>query len=344
MAERDYYEILGVKRDASADEIKRAYRKLAKQYHPDRNPDDKQAETRFKEVQTAYSVLSDPQKRKAYDRFGHAGVGAGAGGGPTDGGWQRGPAGPHVYSWNSGGEDIPIEDLEDLFSVFGGGGMGGGGMGGGSHRGGGSPFDQFFRGRRQRVQTHPPPGAGGPGGYEPTRDVEYEAQLTFEQAIRGTMLELRIGEQTVNVRIPAGVREGQRIRVRGKGRAGRLGVQPGDLFIVCKIKPHPYFRRIGNDIYLDVPLTLSEAGLGTKVDLPTVEGGKSTVTIPPSTPSGAKLRLKGKGVKPPGDAASGDMYAVIRIVPPKPLTDKQKELLEEFAAEQQENPRDALGW
>lgn len=343
MAERDYYEILGLSKGASAEDIKRAYRKMAKQYHPDRNPGDKTAEARFKEVQTAYDVLSDPSKRQAYDQWGHAGVGAGgAPGGGAPGGWRAGPAGQRVYTWRSGGgPDIPIEDLDDLFSVFAGGrGQGGGGAAG-------SVFEEIFGGgRRGRRAARPEPEDEPPG----QRDLEHTVDLTFDQAVNGTTLELRIGSadgrgqaNNIHVRIPAGVADGQRIRVKGKGHPGGGGQPAGDLYIICRVAPHAYFRRMGNDIYLDLPLTITEAALGTKVQIPTLEG-PTVLTIPPATPSGAKLRLKGRGVKPAGGKPPGDQYAIVRIVPPKNLEARQRDLLEKLRQAGDGDPRSDIGW
>jgi curved DNA-binding protein len=340
MPPRDFYDILGVPRTASQDEIKRAYRKLAKAYHPDRNPGNKNAETRFKEVQEAYDTLNDPQKRKTYDQFGHTGVGAG--GGPQS--WRSGPTGEHVYTWQAGGgPDIPVENLEDLFKVF---SQAGGGEFGG--RPGGSIFEEFFSGPGSRGRRRRPASPAGTETAAPS-PVEHPVILSFEQALQGTTLDLHLsreggpaGTETVRVRIPPGVAEGQRIRIRGKGNSPGTGGPPGDLYIVCNIQPHRYFRRLGNDILLDLPLSIAEAALGTKVEVPTLDG-KMVLTVPPGTPSGAKLRLKGKGVKPPGNKPQGDLYVVVRIVPPKNLTPRQRELLEQLRATE-ESPRKETGW
>lgn len=342
MPERDYYEVLGVARTASADEIKKAYRKLAKQYHPDRNPGNKNAEARFREVQAAYDVLSDTEKRRNYDQWGHAGVGVG--GGPGAGGWRGGPSGERVYTWRSGGgPDIPIEDLDDLFRAFGGGGRGRGAPSGGA----GGIFEELFGGRRGRGHRHEAP---QPEEAAASRDLEHTVDLSFDQAIHGASLDLRLtaadgsGQmENISVKIPPGVADGQRIRVRGKGQPGGRGVPPGDLYIVCRVAPHAYFRRMGNDIYLDLPLSISEAALGAKVQIPTLEG-TTVLTVPPGTPSGSKLRLKGKGVKPAGGKPPGDQYMVTRIVPPKTLSAQQRELLERLRAIGDGNPRDGVGW
>jgi DnaJ-class molecular chaperone len=325
MATKDYYDILGVKKKATADEIKRAYRKLAKQYHPDRNPNDKTAEKRFKEVQEAYDTLGDTKKRQQYDLYGSAGPD------PFTGG--RG--GPFRQTWTPGGQQVPIEDLEDLFQVFGGMGQGGG-------RGGaGSVFEEFFHsggtgGRRQAGPfTQEPPGS---------RDIEHGVNLTFEQAIHGTTMDVRLSQggrsETISVKVPAGVRNGQRIRVKGKGQPGR---SPGDLYITCNVRHHPYFRRIGDDIYIELPLNITEAALGTKIEIPTLDG-RTVLTVPPGTASNAKLRLKGKGVKPTGNKPAGDQYVVIRIVPPKNPTAEQKELLEKLQETGEDNARKDVGW
>lgn len=330
MPQRDYYEVLGVPRTASVDQIKQAYRKLAKQYHPDRNPGNKSAESRFKEVQAAYDVLGDADKRRTYDQFGAAGAGAGE----RSGNWRSGPGGARTYTWRSGGgPDIPIEDWEDLFSTF--------ARPGREQEGAGGIFDQIFgRGARR---GHP-----GPQGMAGS-DIEYPVNLSFDQAIHGTTLDLGFsapggGEtSSIRVRIPPGVAEGQRIRVRGKGQPGVHGGQAGDLYIVVHIEPHPYFRRVGTDIYLDLPLTVTEAALGCRIEIPTLEGG-TLLTVPAGTPSGAKLRLKGKGVKPSAGGTAGDQYAVVRIVPPRSLTEDQRKAFEQLRGAGEPNPREGIGW
>lgn len=329
----DYYSVLGVSRNASADEIKRAYRKLAKQYHPDRNRNDKTAESRFKEVQQAYDVLGDPQRRREYDTFGSQGPA----GGPFRGS-RSGPGGARVYTWGDQGQEVGPEDLEDLFSVFSGQAA--------QRRGGGgvsSIFDHFFRGASGRRRPPVEDAFDDEETVQP-KDIEHVVPLTFEQAVAGTTMDLNLaterGPQVIRVKIPAGVEDGQRIRVKGKGRPGP---PPGDLYIICQVQAHKYFRRIGNDIYLELPLTLSEAALGTKVEVPTLHG-RMVLTVPAGTASGAKLRFKGKGVQPPGGKPAGDQYVVIRIVPPKSLTPRQRQLLEELRDSGEESPRSGLGW
>jgi curved DNA-binding protein len=332
MAKRDYYQVLGVDRNATDDQIKRAYRKLAKQYHPDRNPDKPQAAQRFKEVQEAYNVLSDKTKRAQYDRFGAVGGHAGFSG------WHPGPGGQRVYTWSNAGRggEIPIENIEDLFSAF--------NVGAGGPASGGGIFDQIFgrRGPRRRRTGPVTPEAE-------VQDLEHHLQLTFDQAIRGTTVEIGIdrgpqkGVERLKVRVPPGVNEGQRIRLRGKGRASPDGTSAGDVYIVCHVQPHRHFARQGNDLYIDVPLTISEATLGAKIEIPTIDG-PTRITVPPGTASGAKLRLREKGVASAAGAKRGDLYAVIRIVPPKELTDEQRRLMEQFrdAGEDEHNPRRGL--
>ncbi len=315
MERDDYYGILGVTRSAKPDEIKRAYRKLAKQYHPDRNPGNQAAEAKFKEVQEAYEVLSDSQKRQEYDRFGRAGVGR----------WQQQPHGQRVYTWG-GGSQVNVDDLEDLFAAFGGGG----------EQGGASVFSNFFdrMGGGRRAPAAPRRGA----------DVEQNLPLSFEQAIRGTTIDLTIRnsatgrQETLSVKIPPGVENGKRIRVRGKGHPGENGGPTGDLHLVCAVQPHEYFERRGYDIHVEVPVTLTEAALGAKVDVPTIDG-MMTLTVPPGTSGGAKLRLRGKGVPHGKSGQRGDQIATIRVTVPEDPTAEQKQLFDALAKTLDENPR-----
>lgn len=323
---QDHYATLGVPRTASQDEIKRAYRKLAKQYHPDRNPDDPSAEAKFKEVQHAYGILSDPQKRAEYDRFGEAAVGR----------FNTDPRGRKVYQWGTN-STINAEDLEDLFSAF---------AGGGEERP--SVFDEFFGGsgrQRRGGRRRPHPTAAPERG----ADAERTITLTFDQAANGAVVTAQLGPRgngkpgTLDVRIPAGVEEGQRIRLAGRGHPGRDGGPPGDFYLVCHVKPHPFFRRQEADVYLDVPISVSEAALGAKVEVPTLDG-RATVSIPPGTPSGAKLRLKGRGLKKGAAGERGDQYIVVGIVPPKPVTDQERRLFEQLREQQSGDPRASCGW
>lgn len=321
MAKRDYYDVLGVSRGASEDEIKKAFRRLAKQHHPDQNKSDANAETKFKEAQEAYAVLSDKSKRAQYDQFGHAGPAA-------SGGFH--PGGGQSHTWSSGGpggQSINIEDLADMFdfeSLF-----------GGRQSAQSDPFGTASQRRRSRAQPA-----------EPARDLEYPVSLTFERAIRGTTLELEAptdsgARHRISVSIPAGVREGQRIRVKGQGMPGRGRRPAGDLYVVVHVQDHPWFERKEDDIYVTVPITLSEAALGAKVEVPTLDG-VSTVTIPPGTPSGARLRLSGLGAARTGAKTRGDQLVQIKIVPPKPLNDEQRKLMESFAKTEGKSPREGL--
>ena len=327
MAGDDYYDILGVSRKASEDEIKRAYRKAAKQHHPDRNPGDAVAEQRFKKVQEAYDVLGNKEKRSQYDRYGKGGVGR-----------VEDVDGRRVYTWG-GGSRISLDELDDLFTAFSGGGEPQG-------FGGASIFDQLFgqrRGRGRRRAAHAPAATPAP-------DLEKPISLPFDQAIRGTTVEIALvsgsggkeERQTLSVKVPPNVRDGQRIRLAGRGRPGRNGGPPGDLFIVCNVSPHSYFRREGRDVYLDVPISITEATLGAKIDVPTL-GGTVTVTIPAGTRSGAKLKLRGRGATD-ASGRTGDQIVIVQIVPPKGLDEPQRQALKHVAETLEYDPRKEAAW
>src|SRR6187200_1299806 len=244
---RDYYEILGVSRDASEEDIKKAYRKLAREYHPDRNPGDKQAETRFKEVQDAYDVLSDKTKRAQYDRFGFSQGPRGGPGGPGGFHFDFGAGGP-------GGAQVDPTEAAELFRQF---------FGGGAGAAGGAPdLGDIFGGRSRRAAP---------------QEVEAEVAIPFETAARGGQVTLGVDGRELSVKVPAGVEDGKKLRLGGQGPGG------ADLMVKLRIEPHPYFRREGNDIILEVPLALAEAVLGTRVDVPTLDGGHLTVKVPPGT-------------------------------------------------------------
>jgi DnaJ-class molecular chaperone len=319
MAGRDYYEVLGVRRDATEAQIKSAYRKLARRYHPDVNKAPGAAE-KFREATEAYEALWDPQKRGMYDRFGHAGPAAEAPFG-----------GARTYTWRGrAGQEVPV-DFEEIVGGF------SGGMAGMSLE---EILQALGGGRRgARAQAR-----------QPGRDLEYHLTLDFLAAVRGTSTMLRLQRQdasggpateSIAVKIPAGVREGSRVRVRGKGGEGPGG--SGDLYIVTHVRDHPYFRREGNDIYIDVPIGLAEAALGAKVDVPTIDG-MTTVTIPPGSPGGRHLRLRGRGVAWPGGKERGDQYVVIRVVPPPRVSARGAELLKEFDTAERFNPRANMPW
>ncbi|HSU66603.1 MAG TPA: J domain-containing protein, partial [Tepidisphaeraceae bacterium] len=327
---------------ASADEIRKAHRKLALKYHPDRNKGNKDAEDRFKEIQEAYDVLSDDTKRANYDQFGHAGVGAGGPRGGPNGGdpaeafrrAQGGAGGGGRTTWRPS-PGVSVEDFDP--SQFGGGGdfadifdqlfgARGGAAGGAAGFGRG--------GTRGRVRTEAPRG----------QDVEHGVTLSFEQAARGTTLPLQITRgpgqtETIEIKIPPGVKDGSRIRIKGRGE--QAGGEPGDLFIITHVTPHPYFRREGLDIYLDLPLSMYEALRGTKVQVPTLDG-PVTLTIPPGTSSNAKLRIKGRGVE--RGSEKGDQYAVTKIVVPKHLDEDDRKLIDQIEAKHPINARADVKW
>jgi len=313
---KDYYEILGIARTASSDEIKRAYRKLAKKYHPDRNKDN-DAETQFKLVQNAYNTLKDDIKRKEYDQFGAAGVGQ----------WQTDPRGQQVYQWGPD-SSINANDLEDLFSAF---------SGTQSHRP--SIFDQFF--------GKPSP----PRPVQPTkgRDETKEIKLTWPQAVHGATVTVRLGhsqnnqKESLEVKIPPGVDDAQKIRLRGRGHPGTHGGPPGDFILLCRVQPHLFFTRQGQDIFLDVPISPAEAVLGAKIEIPTITG-TTLLSVPPNTQHGAKLRLRGLGLQKSQGNRQGDFFAVVNIVCPRNLSDQQRHLFEELLKHDKPSVRQKLGW
>ena len=339
MAKRDYYEVLGLSKSASADEIKKAHRKLVRQYHPDVTKNDPASAEKFKEVQEAYDILSDPTKRQQYDQFGHAGVGTAP---PPNGdpfeafrrAQQQGGRGGRTTWRASPGVTVEEFDMNDfansgdfgsMFEQLFGGRTGGAGGMGGAPRGG--------RASARARRPEPPRGS----------DIEHPINLTFEQAARGVTLPLQISRdgsvETIDVKIPAGVKEGSRVRIRGKGE--QTGGEPGDLYIVVHVTPHPYFRREGLDIYLDVPLSAYEAMLGTKVTVPTLDGSV-TVTIPPGTSSGAKLRIKGRGIERADE--KGDQFVVIKVLVPRNLDADDKQQVEKLAKKHPIDARADVAW
>ena len=342
MAKRDYYDILGVSRGATADDIKRAHRKLARQYHPDMNKNNPSATEKFKEVQEAYDVLSDAEKRRAYDQFGHAGVdgvGAGAGGPGADPfeAFRRGTSrGNGRRQWRPN-PNVTVEDFDP--SDFGPGGNFG------------DIFEQLFGARGGAAG----PGFGGRAGAqrgargraEPQRgeDVEHTVTLPFEQAARGTTLPLQISRdgkvETIEVKIPAGVKDGSRVRIKGRGQQTSAGGESGDLYIVTQVQPHPHFRREGLDILLDLPVSVYEAVLGTKVEVPTLDG-PVTLTLPPGASSGAKLRVKGRGIQ--RGEEKGDQLVVVKVIVPKALDEEAKELVKRLEEKAPVNARGEVRW
>jgi DnaJ-class molecular chaperone len=311
MSKRDYYDVLGVSRRASEAEIKRAYRKLARKNHPDVNkaPD---ALEKFKEATEAYEVLSDGEKRKMYDQFGHA-------------------AQPRMSGGAPGG-------FQDFFS--GGFGGGGGAPGGGFMGMGLDDILQALRGKMGGAHRRRPQ-------QRPNLNIEQPVKLEFLQAALGTTVPIVLRQggaqsdttETIEVKIPPGVRNGARIRVRGKGSEHR-GAK-GDLYILISVNPHPYFTVTGNDITVEAPISIVEAALGAKVDVPTIDG-MTTVTIPPGASSGQRLRLRKKGL--PSPSGRGDQFVLIKIAVEKQITEEGRRLLQEFQACEQPNPRKDVPW
>ena len=398
---KNYYDLLGVKKSASSEDIRKAFRKLARKYHPDVNPGDKTAEEKFKQLSEANDVLSDPKKRKIYDQLGYysdninpaaAEAYARAGGGPGGAGFPGGfPGGGHARG-------VPVDfsgfDFSDLME----------GAARQQGRGGGfrDIFSSIFSGMRGA------PGGAEAEGPEPGSDLEYNVNVGFWQAIRGAVLKLNVnrvdtcsrcqgrghlegmgvcptcggkgqvqqtggrmkfnttcpqcggsgkartlctqcgGQGVVNraepleVRIKPGTREGQRIRLAGKGNAGSYGGPPGDLYIIVRTGEHPLFRREGDDIHLIVPITATEAALGAKIEVPTIDG-RALLKIPPGTQSGQKLRLREKGVpSATKEGVRGDEIVEVQVTVPMPRDEKTKELLRELAKLNPEDPRAEL--
>ena len=327
----DYYKTLGVARGANNDEIQKAYRTLARKYHPDLNPDDKAAQKKFKEVQHAYDILSDEKKRKLYDQFGSGFEQVGGGAGPQWSG--QVPPGFEGFefggSWpgggSSGGGQVPPE-LEDLLRQFTGGGGGGGG------------FDFGGATTRRRGRRRPA---------EPGADVRHEIEVPLHTAVTGGEANLRIhrgGRRAalITVKIPAGIDDGQTIRLRGQGEPSRDDGPPGDLLVTIRVTPHAHFRRDGLDLIVKVPVTLAEAALGGKVDVPTPHG-TITLKVPPGTTSGTRLRAKGQGIKK-SDAQAGDLFAEILIAIPRQIDGESESLIRRLDERWRFDPRAELAW
>lgn len=365
MAKEDYYELLGVSKSATADELKKAYRKQAIKFHPDKNPGNKQAEEKFKKVSEAYDVLNDPDKRAAYDQYGHAAFQNGMGGGPGGGG-------------GGGGFHDPFDIFRDVFGQQGRGGGGGGGI-----------FDEMFGGG----------GGGGGGGGQDGADLRYDLEITLEEAARGAQKDIsfrknvscdrcdgsgaepgskpvtcptcrgagqirrsggiitftqacptchgqgstidkpctscrgegRMPKTTkLNVKIPAGVDTGSRLRSAGNGEAGVGGGHTGDLYIVLSVKEHELFERHGDDLFCEIPIKFTLATLGGTIEVPTLFG-KGTLKIPTGTQSGTTFRLREKGMPTLRGGRQGDQLVRVQVEVPKSLSSEQKELLEQFA-------------
>ena len=339
---KDYYEVLGVKRGASDDEIKKAYRKLARKFHPDLNPGDKSAEEQFKQLQEAYDVLSDPENRKLYDQYGENWRAVKAGAGAPPPGWESGPR-RSTGGAGSGAGGFDFSDFDfGSFRTSGGGGF--------------DIFEEMF-------------GAGGRRGRRSDRgqDIEAELELSLEEAHRGGKRTLQTqvadtcptcngtGEKddktcptcggagqvlrpkTIEVNIPAGVRDGSTIRVPGQGGAGSNGSQPGDLYLHIRLRPHPLFTVRGDDLEVELPIAPWEAVLGAKVEAPTIDG-KVELTIPPGAKSGQRLRLRGQGLNK-RKGGRGDEYVRLKIVTPNEVSAEERRLYEELQRVSRFNPR-----
>ena len=317
---RDLYGVLGVARGADEDAIRKAYRQLARRHHPDVNPGDAEAEERFKTISEAYSVLSDAEKRRNYDEFGEVSLEAGFDA-------ERARAAREAFG-------------ERFGEARGGGGFGGRG-GGAFHFG--NLEDLFSNLYARRGWGEPSRGRRG-------ADLEAELELDFVDAARGGEQRISVArpradgslrQETLTVRIPPGVADGGRIRLRGKGGEGVGEAGPGDLYARVRVRPHRFFRREGRDLYLDLPVSVGEATLGAQVEVPTLDG-RVTLTIPPGTDSGSRLRLRGKGVPSPSGGAPGNLYVVIQIRVPRKLAPDAAAKLEELAKYDPEDLRKEL--
>jgi DnaJ-class molecular chaperone len=304
---KDYYKILGVPKTATDKEIKAAYRKLARKHHPDLNPGNKQAEATFKEMNEAYEVLSDPEKRKRYEEVGSDWSSyASRGPSPWPGGGAGGGGRVHVNVGGFGQEDVG--GFSDFFRTIFGGGFAGGGAG-------------------------PDPGFGRGGGEEPGQDIESSVDLSLEEVLRGATRAFSIGDgpnrRTVEVKIRPGVREGSRVRVAGEGAPGRGG-RRGDIYLRVHLRPHPRFEVKGDDLHTTVAVSLSTAVLGGEAEVPTLDGTVS-IKIPPETPNGRVFRVRGQGLpRLDSDAGRGDLLAELSVDLPQKLTPREKEIFDEL--------------
>ncbi|WP_424975936.1 molecular chaperone DnaJ [Dinoroseobacter sp. S124A] len=365
MAKRDYYDVLGVSKGASPDEIKKGFRKKAKELHPDRNSDNPNAEAEFKEANEAYDILKDPDRKAAYDRYGHAAFENGTGG----------PRGPQGFGGGQGQGDFASafsDVFEDLFGDFMGGQRGGGGR---QRAARGSDLrynlridlDQAYRGLQKTISVPGSvpctacEGTGAEGGAEPVvcptcsgmgKVRAQQGFFTIEKTCptcsgvgqiiknpcpvcRGAGREEKTRSLSVN--IPAGVETGTRIRLAGEGDAGMRGGPSGDLYIFIEVQEHAIFQRDGLDLFCRVPVSMSSAALGGDVEVPTIDGGRSRVKIPSGSQSGRQMRLRGKGMPALRGAGTGDMFIELAVETPVNLTSRQRELLKEFEAESQDN-------
>jgi curved DNA-binding protein len=325
---KDYYSVLGVSRDASEAEIKKAFRKLAREYHPDVAKDKKAAEAKFKEINEAHEVLSDPEKRRKYDELGAN--------------WQAGdfppPRGPQFRRWSTDGAGMPDQEFHfggtgfsDFFEQF---------FGGGGARGGN--FEEMFR--HARTSGSHPGNVAMPGS-----DIEGDVLVTLDEVMHGSVrpitlqrVDPRTGQketESFKVRIPPGAQEGRRIRVPGKGGPGSGGAPAGDLFLRVRLAAHPDFRVRGSDLYHDLELAPWECVLGTQVEVPTLSGSVK-LRIPPGTNNGQQLRVRGQGLPQPSGGERGDLYVVVSVQLPKQPSPEERELWEKLARTSRFNPRE----
>lgn len=319
---KDYYTVLGVSKGATADEIKKGYRKLARKYHPDANKDNPDAEEKFKEIGEAYEVLKDPQKRQRYDQLGanwkqYANAGR--------------PGGGQSYSYDfGGGRGFSFENMgggfSDFFEMF---------FGSSASQGSSSGFDfgNNFRGSGARASSRK------------GQDLQSTIEITLREAYAGTQRSIRLQKEnktrTVNVKIPKGIKNGGKIRLAGEGGPGSGGGPSGDLYLTVNVLPHNVFERKGNDLHIEIPVTVKEAYHGGKIDIPTFDG-KVNMKLPKRIQSGKTLRLKGKGMPVIKSGSNGNLYVKTRIVFPEKMSSKQKKKFEEFLKDYDENPRENI--
>ena len=335
---KDYYAILGVSKTASADEIKRSFRKLARKYHPDVNPDNKKAEAKFKEVSEAYEVLSDDEKRQKYDQFGQYWQQAGrAGASPS--GWPGGAGGAGGFDFGAYGS---FDDfINELLGRMGGGF--GGGTGARSSQSysyqqpGGFGSSGFGFDPRSATRTTSRTAGRSTSGRSPF-DQEADLKLSMSEAFRGTQKRFSIGGESVTVRIPAGVKPGSKIRLKGKGALNPQTQQRGDVYLTVSLLPHGFFKLDGENLVCEVPITPDEAVLGGKIAVPTPDGSV-TVNIPAGVKSGQSLRLRGKGWPNKKGTSRGDQLVKVIITPPKNVSGKEKSLYEQIRESRSEDPR-----
>ena len=314
---KDYYQVLGISKDASAEEIKKAYRQLARKYHPDLNPGDEKAEARFKEINEAQEILSDPEKRAKYDRYGQY--------------WQK--AGQGTPPPGSTGTRVNVDVGGSDFSQYG-------------------NFEDFIndilgrtassQGKSYSYQTSPGGFGGFADGYNdmPAQDSEAGIVLTFSEAFDGTQKQFRIGNETVKVRIPAGAKAGSRLRIKGKGQPSPFSGQRGDLYLNIELQPHPFFKFKGDNLIAEIPITPEEAVLGTDIVVPTPDG-KVTMKVPAGVDSGQSLRLKAKGWRKPNKQRS-DLMVKLKIVTPKNISDTEREYYQKIQQASSYSPRKSL--